>query len=193
MTATTATELTMFEAVSDAIANAISQATPAQLAAPSPCAGWSARDVLNHTIGSANLFAASARGEQQPFPDWSAMADCVGDDPAASYRRAAAGVIAAFGAPGVLDGTVAMPWGRTPGSFALNMVTSDHATHAWDLTRATGLTIDITPAAAETALATAQASVSPELRAAGFYAAKQAARNDASVLDQLAAFTGRTL
>ena len=81
---TTATELTMFEGVSDSIEGAIAEAAAAQLAAPSPCVGWSAHDVLNHMIGGANLFAACARGQQQPFPDWSDMPDWVGNDPAAS-------------------------------------------------------------------------------------------------------------
>jgi uncharacterized protein (TIGR03086 family) len=190
---TTATELTMYEGVSDSIARAVAEATAAQLAAPSPCVGWSARDVLNHMIGGADLFAASARGEQQPFPDWSDMPDWVGNDPAASYRRAAAGVLAAFNAPGVLDGTVPMPWGDTPAPFALNLIMADHATHSWDLVRATGLAIDIQTAMAEAALSTTQASVSPEFRAAGLYAAEQPAPEGASTLDRLAAFSGRSL
>jgi uncharacterized protein (TIGR03086 family) len=189
----TTTELTMFEGVSDSIASAIDTATPSQLAAASPCVGWSARDVLNHMIGGADLFTACARGEQQPFPDWSDMPDWVGNDPAASYRRAAAGVFAAFSAPGVLEGTVPMPWGDTPAPFALNLVMADHATHAWDLTRATGLTIEIQAASADTALATTQASVLPEFRAAGLYAAEQPAPEGASTLDRLAAFSGRSL
>ena len=190
---TTATELTMFERVSDSIAGAIAEATAARLAAPSPCVGWSARHVLNHMIGGADLFAACARGEQQPFPDWSDMPDWVGNDPAASYRRAAAGVLAAFSAPGVLEGTVPMPWGDTPAPFALNLIMADHATHAWDLTRATGLTIEIQADAADVAFATSQASVSPEFRAAGLYASEQPAPEGASTLDRLAAFSGRSL
>jgi uncharacterized protein (TIGR03086 family) len=193
MTTMTETELTMYEGVSDSIARAIAKATPAQLAAPSPCVGWSSRDVLNHMIGGADLFAACARGEQQPFPDWSDMPDWVGQDPSASYRRAAAGVLTAFSAPRVLEGTVPMPWGDTPAPFALNLIMADHATHAWDLTRATGLTIEIPAATAETALATTQVSVSPEFRAAGLYADEQPVPEGASTLDRLAAFSGRSL
>ena len=65
-------------------------------------------------IGGADLFAASARGEQQPFPDWSDMPDWVGNDPAASHSRAVSGVLAAFSGLGVLEGTVPMPWGTHP-------------------------------------------------------------------------------
>jgi uncharacterized protein (TIGR03086 family) len=192
MTAATATELNLFESVSDSIAVAVATATPAQLAAPSPCAGWTARDVLNHMIGSANLFAACARREQQPFPDWSHMPDWVGDNPADSYRRAAAGVITAFRATGALENAVPMPWGDTPAPFALALIMTDHATHAWDLTRS-GVAIEIDTAAADTALATAHASVSPEFRAAGLYASEKPASPDASTLDRLAAFSGRAL
>jgi uncharacterized protein (TIGR03086 family) len=183
----------MFEGVSDSIAGAVAEATAAQLAAPSPCVGWSARDVLNHMIGGADLFAACARGEPQPFPDWSDMPDRVGHDPATSYRRAADGVVAAFSAPGVLEGTVPMPWGDTPAPFALNLIMADHVAHSWDLARATGLTIEIPAATADIALATTQASVTPEFRAAGLYAAEQPAPDSASTLNRLAAFTGRSL
>ena len=48
---TTATELTMFGGVSDSIARAMDKATPAQLAAPSPCVGWCARRPQPHDRG----------------------------------------------------------------------------------------------------------------------------------------------
>ena len=57
-----------------------------------------------------------------------------------------------------------MPWEYIPQLLALHLIMADHATHAWDLTRAIGLTIDIQAAEADTALATSQASVSPEFR-----------------------------
>lgn len=193
MSPTTGTEITMFGDVSDSIAGTVAEATAGQLAAPSPCAGWSARDVLNHMIGGADLFAACARGEHRSFPDWSDMPDWVGSDPAASYRRAATGVLGAFGASGVFDRPVPMPWGDTPAPFALNLIMADHVTHAWDLMRATGLTIEIHTAAAECALSTTHASVTPEMRAGGLYAAEQSAPQGASTLDRLAAFSGRSL
>ena len=99
--------------------------------------------MLNHMIGAAGMFAACARGESQPFPDWSVMPDWVGDDPAASYRRSAAALIAAYSAPGVLGGEVTMPWGAMPAAFALNVITADHVTHSWDLARTAGLPIVI--------------------------------------------------
>ena len=121
------------------------------------------------------------------MPDW------VGADPVASYRRCGVALTAAFGAPGVLDGALSMPWGDMPARFALNLIMDDHAAHAWDLARATGLEIEIRDDAAETALAIMRVAVSPEPRSAGFYGPEQAAPEDASSLDRLAAFTGRPL
>ena len=48
----TATGITIFQDVAGTIAGALDHATPAQLAAPSPCTGWTRRDVLNHMIGA---------------------------------------------------------------------------------------------------------------------------------------------
>jgi hypothetical protein len=45
--------------------------------------------VLNHMVGGADWFAGPARGEEVPLPNWSAMPDCLGADPAHSYRAAA--------------------------------------------------------------------------------------------------------
>ena len=64
----TATELTMFQGVVDPVAATISTATADELGAPSPCSGWSARDVLNHMIGAADMFAACARANNSPSP-----------------------------------------------------------------------------------------------------------------------------
>lgn len=170
-----------------------SNAAPAQLRAPSPCTAWTRRDVLNHMIGAADMFAACARGEEPQMPDRSDMPDWVGADPATSYRRSTAALIAAYSVPGVLEGNVPMPWAAMPGTFALDLVTADHVTHSWDLAMNGGLSIAIEHSAAEVALEVMQASISPEQRSAGFYGPEQPAREGAAAIDRLAAFTGRPL
>ncbi len=185
--------LDRFDQVADAVTAIAMRAMPYRLLGPSPCTGWSRRDVLNHMVGAAALFAAPARGEPTSFPDWSAMPDWLGSDPAVAYRDAADGVLAAYGAPGVLCGTVAMPWGEMPAPVALDMLTADHVTHVWDLTHGTDLAVELDDAIVEAALATSHSLVSPEFRAAGFYGAEQPAPSDAPALDRLAAFAGRPL
>lgn len=187
-----ATQINQLEHVADVVTVPVTTSMPYGLLQPSPCAGWTGRDVVNHMVGGADLFTGAA-GEPVPFPDWSSMPDWLGTDPASANRDAANRAIAAFSAPGLLDGNVTMPWAEMPAAFALNMLVADHITHAWDLSRTTDLPLDIDEAAIEVALATCQASVSPEFRQAGFYGTEQTAPHDVTTLERLAAFTGRTL
>lgn len=182
-----------FRHVADAITTIVVRSMPYRLLGASPCVGWTRRDVLNHMVGGADLFAAAARGEASPFPDWSDMPDWLGSDPAGAYRQAADRALAAYSSPGVLAGAVMMPWGEMPAPFALAMLTSDHVAHSWDLTRGSGVVVCIDDAVIETALATACASISPEFRQAGFYRLEQTVFDGASPLERLAAFTGRTV
>jgi uncharacterized protein (TIGR03086 family) len=186
-------KITQFNQVADAVTSMITQAAPRALLGSSPCTGWTGRDVVNHMVGGADLFAGPARGETVPFPDWSQMPDWLGPDPAAAYRAAADRAIAAYDAPGVLDGTVTMPWGEMPATIALDMLTADHVAHAWDLSQASGVPVLIDDAAIDAALATSRAVVSPQFREAGFYRPEHPAPDAATPIERLAAFTGRAI
>ena len=64
---------------------------PDQLDNPSPCAGWTVRDVLNHVTGGAEMFALCVRDGS--IPDERAgelmTGDRLGDDYKGSFHRAA--------------------------------------------------------------------------------------------------------
>ena len=192
-TDTTTTQLDQLRHVTAAVTALVHQATPSELGQDSPCAGWSGRDVLNHMVGSADLFTGPARGEEVPFPDWSAMPDWLGADAANSYRAAADRAIAAYAAPGVLDGNVQMPWGEMPAAITLNLLIADHVTHAWDLEQTSGIPMNIDDAVIEDALAISIAGVTQAFRDAGFYGPEVAAPAAASAVQRLAAFTGRKI
>ena len=192
-TEATTTQLDQLRHVTSAVTALVQQATPSRLGHDSPCAGWSGRDVLNHMVGSADLFAGPARGEEVPFPDWSAMPDWLGADAANSYRAAADRAIAAYATPGVLDGNVQMPWGEMPAAITLNLLIADHVTHAWDLEQTTGIPMNIDEAVIEDALAISIAGVTQAFRDAGFYGPELTARDGASAVQRLAAFTGRRI
>jgi uncharacterized protein (TIGR03086 family) len=106
--------ITQFARVADTVTAMTRTAGRDRLRGASPCAGWTGRDVLNHMVGGADLFAGPARGETVGFPDWSSMPDWLGDDPTSAYRAAANRTLAAYRAPGVLDGDATMPWGAMP-------------------------------------------------------------------------------
>ena len=192
-TETTTTPIDQLRTVTAAVIALVEHASPDQLLHDSPCAGWSGRDVLNHMIGSADLFSGPARGEDVPFPNWSAMPDWLGADPAQSYRAAAGRALAAYAVPGVLDGNVVMPWGEMPAAMALNMLVADHVTHAWDLEQTTGIPMNIDDAIIEDALAVSIAGVTQGFRDAGFYGPEITAPAGASAVERLAAFTGRAI
>lgn len=163
-----------------------------QLANATPCADWTVRDVINHITGGATMFAECV--EQGSIPDdrfgQLMGGDNLGDDWRGAYRTASTHARAAFGAPGVLDKMVKLPFGEMPASIALNIAVSDVMTHACDIAKATGQTID-DPELLATALETAKRTIQPDFRTPGFFDAEQAVSDEASPMDKLLAFTGR--
>ena len=79
----------------------------AELARPTPCGDWTLADLLAHMTAQHNGFAAAAAGHGADLVRWQTGAPAA--DPVPEYAAAAAGVLAAFGAPGVLDREFAVP------------------------------------------------------------------------------------
>ena len=73
--------------------------TADQLDLPTPCDGWSVRELLNHIVGG-NLWAAElAAGKTIAEVGDRLDGDTLGDDPQAAYRASAKLAAAAFNAP----------------------------------------------------------------------------------------------
>jgi uncharacterized protein (TIGR03086 family) len=161
-----------------------------QLDEPTPCAGFTVRNVLEHMIGGAQGFAAAFRGEDGPAgpaPAPEASAD--------ELRAAFAAAIDEFGAaaqlPGVLDRVVSLPFGEMTGGEVLKYVALDGLIHSWDLSTATGRPFD-PPADVVTAVdAYARTAITPALRQPGLFDPPVAPPAGASDLVGLVAFTGR--
>src|SRR5690349_6484789 len=79
---------------------------PDQWNAPTPCADWTVRDLVNHLVHGHRAFAAIVRDEPVPGP-----ADHLGEDPVGAYRDSAADLTEAFRKPGVLEKVVTVPIG----------------------------------------------------------------------------------
>jgi uncharacterized protein (TIGR03086 family) len=163
-----------------------------QLANPSPCDGWTVRDVINHITGGATMFAISA--EQGSVPDEVLGrlmgGDNLGDDPQAAWAKAATRAMEAFEQPGALDKTVKLPFGEMPAGVALNIAVFDVLTHAVDIARASGQEVKDTELI-ETALAVGRQMIGPELRIPGVFDPEQPVAGDAPPADRLLAFAGR--
>lgn len=153
---------------------------------PSPCQGWTARDVVAHLLD----WVPSVIGRAGiAFPD----APSVDDDPAGAWAGFADTLQAALDDPQVAARSFdAGPPGQLTVEAAIDMlVTSDVLVHTWDLARATGLDerLDETLAAA---LLAGMEPMDEALRASGHYGPKVPAPDDADVQTRLLAFTGRT-
>ena len=159
----------------------------------SPCDRWSGRQILNHMVESAHLFASAARGEHPPPLVSDPSRDVLDDDPAMAYALAIGAVSTAFAHAQRRGGEVDLPFATLPTSFALRLLMADHVTHGWDLARCSGRILPVDEAVAALALETFRSWIRPELRTAGHFALPTVPTCDPTPLDRVAAFTGRTV
>lgn len=120
------------------------QATPEQLSAPTPCAGWNLRQLLDHLTTENLGFAAAARGRGYDPEPWAGDPDRA--DPVADYAAATKTLLEAFAEPGVLERSFALPLltreREFPGAQAVLMQLVDSVVHAWDLARTLDLPLE---------------------------------------------------
>jgi uncharacterized protein (TIGR03086 family) len=119
----------------------VASVTIADLDRPTPCSGWNLGELLAHMTAQHNGFAASARGHGADLAVWqpARVADAVVTDPVGAYAAAAADLLDAFDADGVLDAPFALPeFGPdavVPGAMAVGFHFVDYVVHGWDVAR----------------------------------------------------------
>ena len=137
----------------------VSSVTAGDLGRPTPCSEWTLGDLLAHMTVQHAGFAAAAEGRGADLEVWKAGPSA--PDPVADYAAAAERVIAAFGAPGVLDRTFELPeilpGFAFPAAQAISFHFVDHVVHGWDVARSLGLAYELDPDLIEAALPVAQA------------------------------------
>lgn len=182
----------MLQRVVDTTNGVLGNTDAAQLSNPTLCTEWTVKDLINHMVGGATMFAISA--EQGSVPDEMLGqlmgGDNVGNDPQGAWATASKRAMAAFEQPGAMEKIVKLPFGEMPAAIALNIAIFDVATHAVDLARATGQHVGDTELL-EGALAIGRQMVGPDLRVPGVFGDEQAVKDTASTEDRLLAFAGR--
>ena len=99
---------------------------------PSPCEGWTARDVVGHLTEWIPGFLGA---QGVAFP----AVPSVADDPAAAWEAVQAAVSRALADPALAVKPVETPFSTQTLAETVDMiVTGDVFTHTWDLARATG-------------------------------------------------------
>jgi uncharacterized protein (TIGR03086 family) len=172
----------------------VARATAADLDRPTPCDGWTLRDLLAHMTVQHDGFAAAARGDGD-LARWQARPG--GDDPVVGYGAAAGRVLGAFAADGVLDREFPLPEIRPglpfPARQAIGFHFVDYVTHSWDVARTLGLPVSFEPALLDRALAVAAAVPGGEARLApGAAFGPEVAWSAPGQLSQLVALLGRS-
>lgn len=173
---------TRFLERADAFAT-ILDAADQQWDAPTPCEGWSVRDVVVHTIETERDFLSRQELDPGTAPDLT--------DPSSAWRSHAAVVAEILGRDGVPDREYDGYFGRT--TIAATMADFygwDLVIHGSDIARATGQAWSISDAEAAAMHATAD-TWGDALHSEGVCAPAVTVPDDASVSDQLLARLGR--
>lgn len=159
-----------------------------QLGAPSPCAGWDVRALVNHLILWA-AFVSEGAARKQPLPA-DLDRDFTEDDFVAVFAAQIRRTVAAWGEPGAREGVTELGGAELPAELAWQLLLSELVLHAWDLARATGqgFTCDD-----DVAMATFEVvgQVAAQGREMGLYADEVAVPASASPLDRALAASGR--
>ena len=164
--------------------------SPDQYQQPTPCADWDVRAVVNHVIGAMRMMA-TAIDKGSVDVEKLFTSDLVGSDAPRSYDEASKAAREAFGRPGVLEGTVDLPFGTFPTEFAAGLLTNDLLAHGWDVAKATDQRVDFDPQLTEACMAFCrQTFANPEIRGTEF-APEVKVPDDAPAIDRLVGYLGR--
>jgi uncharacterized protein (TIGR03086 family) len=174
--------VTQLEALGPHLGGVVAGISPDQLDAPTPCADFTVRGVLEHMLTGATAFAAAYRGQEAAAPDLS--------DPLGDFGEVLGDLVSAISAPGALDQTVAAPFGELPGETFARFVVLDGLVHGWDMASATGQAYEPPDELVAEADAFARQALDP-LRDGQTFAAATDPKADASPMERLAAYTGR--
>jgi uncharacterized protein (TIGR03086 family) len=165
------------------LAGVVGNITADQLDAPTPCRDFTVRGVLEHMVGGATAFAAAFRGTAPAAP---------AADPLAGFGPALSDLAAAMHEPGALDRTIQAPFGEVAGEAFARFVVLDGLVHGWDLATATGQPYD--PPADHVAAVDGFADGALDgLRDGSTFAAATEPPADATAVERLVAYTGRSV
>ena len=168
----------------------VDRINPLTLYNPTPCSHFTVHDVLDHMIVLGGSFAYSFRGEQAPEMRAPAVYGWV---PAAEFRKAMDDLLDAVKYPGAMERTISAPVGEMPGSTFARFVAFDGLIHGWDLASSTGLDYQPPPAVIAAVDEFARHALTPQMRDGDTFKEATVAPADASAMERLVAFSGRSL
>jgi uncharacterized protein (TIGR03086 family) len=152
---------------------------------PSPCEGWTARDVVGHLTEWIPAFFGSQGVKFPPVPS-------VADDPVGAWETVQVTIARALADPILASEQVATPFSTQSLAETVDMiVTGDVFTHTWDLARATGQSETLDSDQLQRMIAGMGAIPEEVLRADGMFGPRIDVRADADDQTRFLGYLGR--
>ena len=183
--------------VSDLLSGLVEGTDAGRLDDPTPCEDFQVRDLIGHFTMGRFLFAADFAGDTARRDELlggmpERFGDVLGDDHLATYRDASATLDAAVDGIEDVEATADFFLGQMPISAALETISGDNLVHCWDLARSTGQDFDPPDDLVEATAAFFGVLITDDLRAVRSFRPELEVPEDASALDRLLGFCGRT-
>jgi uncharacterized protein (TIGR03086 family) len=175
-------ELASAEAALGALQHVLHPISRYELSKSTPCSEYDVMQLTDHLLNSITLLGGAA-GAEVPERD-------TGDSVERQVIGAARPTLDAWHRRG-LDDTVTLGPNELPATFAVSILSLELLVHGWDYAAATKHPIDVAESLADYVLGLAKKVINPQTRATVGFADPVVVPDDASVLDQLIAFTGR--
>ncbi len=172
------------------VSTTVGHIVPSQLTTATPCSAFTVQDLLDHLMVGGDMFAAEFRGEDGSSIEHEAVYGVV---PAAAFRATMDDLLAAVKSPGAMERTISAPIGEVSGSVMARFAAFDVSMHGWDLAQATDQRYELPPAVIAAVDDFARSALTPEMRDGDTFKDEITPPSDASRLERLVAFSGRSL
>lgn len=170
--------------LSDAFAETVAAVPDDRWSSPSPCEGWTARDVVRHVVDTQGMFLGFVGRKMDDIPS-------VDDDPVAAWDAARGVVLGDLEDPERAQEEFDGLMGRSTFEAAVDrFLCFDLVVHRWDLARAAGLDDRIDPEDVRQVEASARA-LGDAMRGPGAFGPELEAPEGADPQARLLAYLGR--
>lgn len=175
-----------YRRAADEFERKVAAVRPDQWGNQSPCAEWTARDVVSHVVEMHGAMMRSLHLSLSPAP-------AVAEDPPAAFRSARADVESVLADPALADSEFASPYaGQLTAERHVDQVIHDElVVHGWDLARATGQDDQMDPVAVEKIWVASMELGEEVLRTPGVCGPEVAVPADAPLQHRLLGLLGR--
>jgi uncharacterized protein (TIGR03086 family) len=161
-----------------------------QMNDPTPCENFTVHDVVDHMMVLGGTFAYMFRGEQPPEPRPSGVYRRV---PSKEFRNVMDDLLESVKSPGALERTIESPNGPMDGETFARLVAFDGLVHGWDLASATGQRRALPSDVVDAVASFAHDALADDMRDGDTFKQPTEAGASAGPIEQLAAFSGRTV